>query len=149
MEPRAASYRTLAALGYLPPVAIAVLLMPSYRGVRHLRFHALQSLALLLGAIGGAVLLGWAGAILGRLPFLGLFLLGISGLAISLWMVGALGVAVYAAVMAYQGRTTRLPLLDRQLRRLDRHLERRWSTPELGGEVVEKRVRRRRPRTPL
>lgn len=148
MEPRAASYRTLAALGYLPPVAIAILAMPTYRVVRHLRFHALQSLALLALSIVGSVLLGWGGAILGNLPFVGFFLLGLSGLAISLWMLGALGLAVYAAVLAYQGRATHLPFLDRYLRRLDRRIERRWGAAELAIEAPEKRARRRRPRSP-
>ncbi|HEY9899423.1 MAG TPA: hypothetical protein V6D00_09600 [Pantanalinema sp.] len=148
MEPRAASYRTLAALAYLPPVAIAVLLAPAYRAVRHLRFHAIQSLALTALGLGGAMALGWGGAILGGLPFLGFFLLGLTGLAISLWMIGGLGLSVYAAVMAYQGNTTRLPLLDRHLRRLDRRLERRWAAAGLEGEALEQRVRRRRPRSP-
>lgn len=140
MEPRAASYRTLAALCYLPPVAVAILVSAPLRAVRHLRFHALQSLALMGIGLGGAILLGWAGAIVGRLPWVGLFLLGASGLAITGWMLAALGVAVHGATLAYQGRTTRLPVIDRPLRRWDRRLEKRWGA---GLEQEERRVRRR------
>lgn len=149
MEPRAASFRTLAALGYLPPVAIAILVMPGYRVVRHLRFHALQSLSLLALSMLGAMGIGWAGAILGGLPFVGFFLLWLSGLCISLWMTLALGVAVYAAVLAYQGRTTHLPLLDRHLRRLDRRLEQRWGAALAAETPPDRPARRRRPRAPL
>lgn len=143
MEPRAASYRVLAALSYLPPIAVGVLVMPEYRAVRHLRFHALQSLFLVALSFGGAMLIGWLGALLGNLPWLGFLLLSFSGLFISLWMLGLVGVAIYAAVRGYQGKTTRLWGMDRSVRRLDRWVERRF-----GGLEEPPRRRRRTGRNP-
>ena len=129
MEPRAATVRVLSSLGYLPPVAIALLLMPRYRIVRHVRFHALQSLMLMGFMIGGAILLAWSGAILGNLPGIGFMLLSLCGLAISLWMLLMLGYAVYGAIAAYQGRTTRIPGVSRLLRVWERSLEKLLSLP--------------------
>lgn len=143
LQPRAASYRVLAALSYLAPMAVGVLVMPEYRMVRHLRFHALQSLCLAALSVAGAMLIGWLGALLGNVPGLGFFLLSLSGLAISLWMMILLGVAVYAAVLAYQGKTTRLPGLDRHVRRLDRWVEKRLAPAP--GIPEDPPKRRRRP----
>jgi uncharacterized membrane protein len=141
MEPRSTSYRILSALGYLPPVAIALLCSREFRPVKHLRFHALQSLVLMVLSILGAAGIGYLGSILGALPWIGFFLLSVTGLAISLWMVTMLGFAVYGALLAYQGKTTHLPVLDREIRRLDRALERR-----LFPDAEPKRRRKARPR---
>lgn len=145
-QPRAASYRVLAALSYLPPVAVGVLVMPEYRAVRHLRFHALQSLCLMALSFGGAMLIGWLGALLGNLPWMGFFLLSLSGLLISLWMMALLGVSVRAALLAYEGKTTRLWQLDRYVRRLDRWVEKRLEKRSLPPEEPPKRRRRPGPR---
>lgn len=139
MEPRAASIRILSALGYLLPVAVALLLAPNYRAIRHVRFHALQSMALVLLTVGGAVVIGWVGALLGNLPGIGFVLLGLTGVVITLWMLLMLGCSVYGAIAAYQGRTTHLPVLDRYLRKLDLRLERR-GVPAIAGPK-----RRRKP----
>lgn len=146
LQPRAASYRVLAALSYLPPMALGVLVMPEYRAVRYLRFHALQSLCLVALSFGGAMLLGWLGALLGNLPWLGFFLSALSGLAISLWMLALLGVSVYAAVMAHQGKTTHLWAIDRQVRRLDRWTEKRLAADPAAPEPPSQRRRRTGPR---
>ncbi len=146
MEPRAASYRVLAALSYLPPVAVGVLVMAEYRSVRHLRFHALQSLALMVLSFGGAMLIGWLGTLFGNLPWLGFFLSAFLGLAISLWMMLMLGVSVYGAVTAYQGKSTRLWLLDRYVRRLDRWAEKRFNPAAPVPAEPPKRKRRAGPR---
>lgn len=129
MEPRAASIRILSCLGYLPPVAIFLLLAPEYRSIRHVRFHSLQSVVLMLLAMGGAVFIGWVGAGLGKLPGIGFVLLSLSGVGITLWMLLMLGCSIYGAITAYQGRSTHLPGLDRPLRKLDYLLERRGSLP--------------------
>ncbi|HEY9855774.1 MAG TPA: hypothetical protein V6D05_08575 [Stenomitos sp.] len=146
LQPRAASYRVLAALCYLPPVAVGVLVMPEYRGIRHLRYHALQSLLLVAASFGGAMLIGWLGALLGNLPWLGFFLLSFSGLLISIWMLGMVGLAVYAAVMAYQGKSTRFWGVDRYVRRLDRWVEKRFTTLPAAPAEPPKRRRRTGPR---
>lgn len=142
-QPRAASYRVLAALSYMPPIAVGVLVMPDYRAVRHLRVHALQSLLLMALSFGGAMLIGWLGALLGNLPWLGFFLLSFSGLLISGWMMALLGLSIYSAVLAHQGKTSRLWGLDRYVRRLDRWVERRFV--QLPGTPEEPPKRRRRP----
>lgn len=129
MEPRAASIRVLSALGYLPPVAIALLLMPGYRSIRHVRLHAMKSLALMAFFVGGAVLISWAGAILGSMTGGGFLVLSVSGLAISLWMLLMLGFSLHGAIAAYQGRATRLPWIERALRNLDRMAEHPLSRP--------------------
>jgi len=145
-QPRAASYRVLAALSYLPPIAVGVLAMPEYRAVRHLRFHALQSLLLMAASFGGAMLIGWLGALLGNLPWIGFFLLSFSGLVISIWMLTMVGLAVYAAIMAYQGKTTRFWGLDRSVRRLERWVEKRYTKLPEASEAPPKRRRRTGPR---
>lgn len=140
MEPRAASFRILSALGYLPPVALALLFSRAYRPVRHVRFHALQSLALMALSVFGSFGIGTLGAILGNVPVVGFFLLTATGLLISLWMLAMLGGAVYGALYAYQGKTTHLLMLDRPLRKVDRWLEARLNP------LAEAPKRRRRAR---
>lgn len=146
MEPRAASYRVLAGLSYLPPIAVGVLATEAYRTVRHLRFHALQSLCLMALTFGGAMVIGWLGMLLGNLPWLGFFLSAFLGLAISFWMMLLLGVSVYAAVVAYQGKSTRLWVLDRYVRRLDRWAEKRFGPAGSVPPEPPKRKRRTGPR---
>lgn len=131
--PQAGPYRTLASLCYLVPVAVAILLMPQYRAVRLLRFHGVQSIALTVLTTSLMIALGLVGTLLGPIPRLGITVLLLSGLGISLVMLGGLGLATYAAVLAYDGRLTRIPVLDRWVRRWERKLE-----PE------EERARRRR-----
>lgn len=145
-QPRAASYRVLAALSYLPPIAVGVLVMPDYRSVRYLRFHAVQSLFFMALSFGGAMLIGWLGTLFGNLPWIGFFLLSLSGLLISGWMVALLGLSVYAAVQAYQGKTSRFWGLDRYVRQVDRWVERRLAPLPGAPEAPVKRRKRPGPR---
>lgn len=121
--PQAAPYRTIASLSYLFPVAVAVLLLPQYRSIRLLRYHAVQSIALAALTTLGSVALGILGTILGPLPWIGMTVLLGTGLGISLLMLLGLGLATYGAVLAYDGRFTRLPGLDRWIRRWEKRLE--------------------------
>lgn len=121
--PQAAPYRALASLSYLTPVAVVLLLLPQYRAVRLLRYHSVQSLALSGLTVALIVALGLLGTLLGPIPRIGMPILLLTGIGISLVMLGAFGVAAYAAVLAYDGRLTRLPVLDRWVRRWERQLE--------------------------
>lgn len=121
--PQAAPYRTLASLSYLFPVAVALLLLPQFRSIRLLRFHAVQAIALTLLTALAAFALGLLGTLLGPLPWLGMTVLLVTGLGISAVMLLGWGLAIYAAVLAYDGRLTKLPVLDRHVRRWERRLE--------------------------
>ncbi len=121
--PQAAPYRTLASLSYLVPVAVVMLLLPQYRAVRLLRYHAVQSVALTVLTTFLIVALGILGTLLGPIPRVGMTVLLMTGLGISAVMLASLGVTAYAAVLAYDGRVTRLPVLDRWVRRWERQLE--------------------------
>ncbi len=121
--PQAAPYRTLASLCYLFPVAVALLLMPQFRSVRLLRYHAVQSVALTALTLLASVALGVLGTILGALPWIGMTVLLATGLGISAVMIIGPGLATYAAVLAYDGRLTRIPLLDRWVRRWERMID--------------------------
>lgn len=134
--PQAAPYRAIASLSYLVPVAIGVLLLPQYRAIRLLRFHAIQSLALFGLTTVLMIALGIVGTLLGPLPWLGIWILMGTGLGISGGILAGVGVAIYAAVVAYDGRTTHFPLLDRWVRRWEKALE-----------PAEEKSRRKRPGT--
>jgi Predicted membrane protein len=121
--PQAAPYRALASLCYLFPVAVAMLLLPQYRAVRLLRYHAVQSIALTALSTVFTVALSLVGTLLGPLPVVGITILLGAGLGMSGVIVVGLGLATYAAVLAYDGRLTRIPLLDRWVRRWERMLE--------------------------
>lgn len=121
--PQAAPYRALASLCYLFPVAVAMLLLPQFRNVRLLRYHAIQSIALTALTTLLTFALGLLGTLLGPLPAVGITILLMTGLGISAIMLIGLGLATYAAVLAYDGRFTRLPVLDRWVRRWERRLE--------------------------
>ena len=121
--PQAAPYRTLASLCYLFPVAVALLLLPQFRAIRLLRYHAVQAIALAVLTALGAFALGLLGTLLGSLPWVGMTVLLGTGLGISAVMIAGWGLAVYAAVLAYDGRLTRIPVLDRWVRRWERQLE--------------------------
>ncbi len=121
--PQAAPYRAFASLSYLFPVAVAVLLLPQFRSIRLLRFHAVQSVAITALTTTLSIALGLAGTLLGPLPWVGMTVLLGTGLGISGVMLGGLGLATYAAVLAYDGRLTRIPVLDRWVRRWERRLE--------------------------
>lgn len=118
--PQAAPYRAIASLCYLVPVAVGVLLLPQFRPIRLLRFHAIQSLLLCGVTVGGMIVLGIVGTVLGPLPRVGMGILLLTGLGISGVLLGGVGVATVAAVVAYDGRTTRLPVLDRWVRRWEK-----------------------------
>ncbi|MNK62430.1 hypothetical protein D3C87_816100 [compost metagenome] len=121
--PQAAPYRALASLCYLFPVAVAMLLLPQYRAVRLLRYHAVQSIALTALSTTFTLALSLVGTLLGPLPGVGITILLGTGLGMSGVIVVGLGLATYAAVLAYDGRLTRIPLLDRWVRRWERTLE--------------------------
>lgn len=121
--PQAAPYRTLASLSYLFPVAVALLLLPQFRAVRLLRYHAVQAIALTLLTALATFALGLLGTLLGPLPGIGMTVLLTTGLGISALMLLGWSLAIYAAVIAYDGRLTRLPWLDRHVRRWERRLE--------------------------
>lgn len=121
--PQAAPYRTLASLSYLFPVAVAMLLLPQYRAIRLLRYHAVQSIALTALTTLLSFALGLAGTLLGPIPMVGMTVLLATGLGISGVMLVGLGLATYGAVLAYDGRVTRIPVLDRWVRRWERSLE--------------------------
>jgi predicted membrane channel-forming protein YqfA (hemolysin III family) len=139
-EPRSASYRVLASLCYLPPVAIAVLLTPSYRPVRHLRVHATTSLVLMGLGWGGAIGIGLLASWLGAIPGVGFALLTLFGALLSLWLIAVGGVAIAAAVAGYQGRAPRVVGLEAVMKRLDRWIEVRFVQPL--GQVPRRRAKR-------
>ena len=127
-RPQSPGYRILACLCYLPPVAIAILLQKQYQSIRLLRFHAVQSLTLFVATLALCVLVGFVSSILGNIPFVGMGILMMTGLGISALMVGGVSVATYAAIVAYDGRLTRLPIVNRQVRQLEKAFEQRFVT---------------------
>lgn len=128
-EPRSDSVRTMACLAYLPPIAVGLLIAPDYRNARFVRRHAVASLLLSAAGLSGAVLLSWIALLLGKLPWVGFWLLSASGLVISLWLMAAVGLAVAGALAAYQGKAARLAGLEGALRALERGIE---SPPRRG-----------------
>jgi uncharacterized membrane protein len=110
-RPRAEGVRITAAAAYLPFVAIVLLLRRKHRDVRLVRFHAYQALGL-AGVLFASMLVATiASTLLGSLPGLGFLVNLIVGLIYVVLLLGFTGLAFYAAVMAYQGNYTSIPIL--------------------------------------
>lgn len=110
-RPRAEGVRLTAAAAYLPFVAIVLLLLRRHRDVRLVRFHAYQALGL-AGALFACMLVGSiASSLLGTLPGLGFLINLLVGVFFVVLLVGFTALTFYAAIMAYQGNYTSIPLL--------------------------------------
>lgn len=110
-QPRSDEVRLLAALAYVPLVAVFLLFAKKGQEVRLVRFHAIQALAL-----GGLLLVGLlavsvGSGLLGLLPVLGLWLNVVLGLVIVGMLLLAVGISFHGAWTAYQGAYTRFPWL--------------------------------------
>lgn len=104
---------SVAAIGYIPPIWLFLLLFHRWRANYYTRYHLVHS-ALLSGALLGSLLLtgwltywsaGWTGY------HFGLFLL--TGSVITLTLLTGFGMIAYCGLSAYRGRYTVLPLLTR------------------------------------
>ena len=141
-SPRAEGVRLAATAAYLPFVALG-LLFGRYRGVRLVRFHAYQAIGL-AGALVALFIFGIAAsAIGGNLPGIGLLLNVLVGMYFAALFMGGFAVACYAAVMAYQGNYTHLPILTEWVWGRVNAGEEPPAELDLGGEP--RRRRRRRP----
>ncbi len=106
MNPRSEEARLMACLGYVPPVAIALLARTRWREIRLVRQHAEQALGLQsLWAIG-SVMLAWLGTWSGS--WLGFGWLALTGVAISAWLLAGVGIGIWASLEAHDGREARL-----------------------------------------
>lgn len=138
MTPRSAPYRALAAMCYLLPVAVLMIILPSYREVRLLRIHAIQSMLLATLSVAGTVAIALSGTVLGRLPWVGMSVLMLTGLLICIWILLVVAYASAAAVAAYQGKSLRIPFVDRWVRHWNREMESRIpaaTEPKRPGRV--------------
>jgi uncharacterized membrane protein len=86
-----------AALAYFPILALVWLLIEPYSKDTFIKFHSIQSLALLVATIGVSI-------VLGMIPVLGWILLLFLPFAV-------LAVAIVCAVKAYQNERFKLPVL--------------------------------------
>jgi len=96
----------MACLGYVPPVAIALMARRRWREVRLVRRHAEQALVLQgLWALG-SVALAWFGTWMGS--WLGWGWLALTGLGISGWLLAGVGIGIWSSMEAHDGREPRL-----------------------------------------
>jgi uncharacterized membrane protein len=109
--PRAETVRQLAMAAYLPFVAFWLLARPKTRDIRLIRFHAYQAIGLMIWMLLMLLLGSILSTLFGGLPGVGLLINMAVGLLFVLALIGCTAVAVYGAVMAYQGNYTGVPIL--------------------------------------
>ncbi len=105
MIPRSEEARLMACLGYVPPVAIALLARPRWREIGLVRRHAEQALGLQVLWAAGSVLLAWFGTWFGT--WLGFGWLAMTGVAISVWLLTGVALGIWASLEAHDGREAR------------------------------------------
>jgi hypothetical protein len=109
--PRAESVRHLAMAAYLPFVAVFLLARAKTRDIRLIRFHAYQAIGLMIWLVLMLFLGSILSTLFGGLPGVGLTINLAVGVLFLVSLIGCTGVAVYGAVMAYQGNYTGVPVL--------------------------------------
>jgi uncharacterized membrane protein len=133
-QPRSESIRLLSAVAYLPPVAPFLLLSKRHRGVRLVRFHAVQSLGVGTLVVAGILLGNALSAVFVSWPSVGFWSNLLVGFGLVALLLMATSLAVIGAWAAYRGTYTRIPLLTD------------WTWRMLGAPSVDRGATRRRRR---
>lgn len=112
-ELRSQEELSVAAVSYIPPTWLVLLLFKRWRGNYYTRYHLVHAALLSIAQVLLLVLMGAFTLLSSRWTGYSFLLTLVTGLIIGLSLLVSAGFTLYCALSAYRGRYTVLPVLTR------------------------------------